>query len=83
MKIKKNIGIPDRIARIVMGIIALAIIPLAFIGPKTPLAYLGFLGIIPIIAGIVGFCPPYALLGINTYMKRNSEIETCEECHVC
>lgn len=68
----KNIGMPDRIARVVLGIILLSIIPLAFVGPKTTLAFLGFLGIIPILAGISGYCPPYALLGINTYRRKRT-----------
>ncbi|MGA9659869.1 MAG: DUF2892 domain-containing protein [Asticcacaulis sp.] len=50
----------DRIIRVVVG---LGIISLAFIGPKTPWAYLGLL---PLITGIIGFCPAYALLGIRT-----------------
>ena len=66
MSIQKNIGMLDRIARIALGLILLAITSLAFIGPKNPLAYLGFLGVIPVIAGVSGYCPPYAMLGINT-----------------
>ncbi|UCC81359.1 MAG: DUF2892 domain-containing protein [Candidatus Zixiibacteriota bacterium] len=69
---KKNIGTPDRIARIVLGIIFLLIVPLAFTGPKTTLAYLGFFGIIPLLAGISGYCPPYALLGINTHRRERT-----------
>lgn len=68
----KNIGMPDRIARIALGIIFLLMVPLAFIGPKTTLAYLGFVGIIPLLAGISGYCPPYALLGINTYRREKT-----------
>jgi hypothetical protein len=41
---------------------------LAFIGPKTPWAYLG---VIPFLTGMVGFCPPYALLGIKTCNNCN------------
>lgn len=72
MVTKKNIGTPDRIARIILGILFLSIIPLAFFGPRTDLAYLGFIGIIPLLAGISGYCPPYDLLGINTYRKRKT-----------
>lgn len=72
MSIRKNIGLPDRIVRIVIGMIVLSIIPLAFTDPKTSLAYLGFLGIIPLTAGILGFCPPYELLGINTHRKEKA-----------
>lgn len=57
---KLNEGSADRILRVVVGI---AVLSLAFIGPKTPWAYLG---VIPLLTGIVGFCPLYAILGINT-----------------
>lgn len=70
MNIHNNIGIPDCFGRIVLGIVLLAFTSLAFIGPKIPLAYLGYLGIIPLIAGISGYCPPYALLEINTFRKE-------------
>jgi hypothetical protein len=61
---KKNIGSIERAARVVLG---LAVLALAFVGPKTPWAYLG---IIPLATGLIGWCPPYALLGIST----------CKEC---
>ncbi len=57
---KKNIGNAERIVRVVIG---LAILSLAFIGPKSPWAYLG---VLPILTGAVGWCPPYTLLGIST-----------------
>ena len=57
---KKNIGNLERTMRIVAG---LAIISLAFWGPKSPWAYLGA---IPLLTGLVGWCPPYAILGIST-----------------
>jgi hypothetical protein len=57
---KLNQGAVDRVLRVLVGI---AILSLAFVGPKTPWAYLG---IVPLLTGIVGFCPLYAILGINT-----------------
>lgn len=57
---KKNIGRFERVVRIIAG---LAILSLAFVGPQSAWAYLG---IIPLLTGITGFCPPYALLGIST-----------------
>ena len=57
---KKNIGGIERIARIILGAVILA---LAFVGPKTAWAYLG---IIPLATGLIGWCPPYALFGIST-----------------
>jgi hypothetical protein len=56
----KNIGMVERIIRVVVGI---GILSLAFVGPKSPWAYLG---ILPLLSGAVGWCPPYALLGIST-----------------
>ncbi len=57
---KKNIGSAERTIRIIAG---LAILSLAFVGPKNPWAYLG---IVPLATGLLGWCPPYALLGIST-----------------
>lgn len=57
---KTNIGSVERIVRIVVGI---AILSLAFVGPQSPWAYLG---VLPLLTGLVGWCPPYALLGIST-----------------
>lgn len=57
---KKNIGNVERIVRVVLGI---AILSLAFVGPRSPWA---FLGILPIVTGATGYCPPYALFGIDT-----------------
>ena len=57
---KINEGPVDRIVRIIVGF---GILSLAFVGPKTPWAYLG---IVPLVTGIVGWCPPYALFGIST-----------------
>ncbi len=54
----------DRILRVIVGS---AIISLVFIGPKTPWAWFG---IVPLITGLVGFCPAYALLGVRTCKTR-------------
>lgn len=56
----KNEGGLDRVLRVVAG---LAVLSLAFVGPKTPWAYLG---LVPLLTGALGFCPLYAVLGINT-----------------
>ena len=57
---KLNEGGVDRIVRVIVGI---AVLSLAFIGPRTPWAYLG---VVPLLTGLVGICPLYALLGVNT-----------------
>jgi hypothetical protein len=55
-----NEGTVDRAVRVVAGLIILS---LAFIGPKSAW---GYIGLLPIVTGLVGFCPAYTLLGIST-----------------
>lgn len=50
----------ERLLRVVAGV---AILSLAFIGPKSPWAYLGA---IPILTGLIGSCPLYTLFGFST-----------------
>lgn len=57
---KTNIHKIERVIRVVLG---LGITSLAFIGPASPWF---FLGLILVATGFMGWCPPYALLGINT-----------------
>jgi len=57
---KKNIGSAERTIR---GLAGLGIVSLVFVGPHSPW---GFLGIIPLATALIGWCPPYALLGIST-----------------
>lgn len=57
---KTNIHPMERIVRIVAG---LGITSLAFWGP-TNAWYL--LGLIPLLTGLIGWCPPYAMLGFST-----------------
>ena len=61
-----NEGTLDRVIRVVAG---LAIISLVLIGPKTPWAWFG---LVPLLTGLIGFCPAYALLGIRTCPARKS-----------
>lgn len=60
----KNIGSTDKILRIVVGIILLS---LYFFGPQTAW---GLLGLIPILTALVGVCPAYIPLKINTIKKE-------------
>ena len=59
-----NEGTLDRTLRVVLG---LALLSLVFVGPQT---WLGFIGVVPLITGLLGFCPLYRLLGINTCPVR-------------
>ena len=57
---KANVGSIDKFLRLVLGAV---LVSLVFIGPQTPW---GWLGLIPIATGLVGWCPAYRLFGINT-----------------
>jgi hypothetical protein len=57
---QRNIGRAERIIRIVIGA---GIVSLAFLGPKNPWAWLG---LVPMLTGLAGWCPAYRLLKIST-----------------
>lgn len=56
----KNEGLADRSIRVVVGLVLIALV---FVGPATPW---GWVGLIPLITGLVGFCPLYKIVGLNT-----------------
>jgi fatty acid desaturase len=59
-----NVGGFDRIARIVVG---LALIAFAVLAPATvSWKWVGYIGVVPLLTALVGFCPAYTLLGLNT-----------------
>lgn len=57
---KSNVGGIDRILRIVLG---LALIGLTLTGN---IGVWGWLGVVPLATGAIGWCPPYAIFGIST-----------------
>lgn len=61
--LKKNIGNVERVIRIVVG---LALIAGYFVNGDGAYSWLYLLGIVPLATGLIGSCPPYTLLGINT-----------------
>ncbi len=65
---KVNEGRLDRTIRIVAG---LFIVSLVFWGPKSSF---GWLGLLPILNGIIGVCPLYTLLGISTKKEKSDKV---------
>lgn len=57
---KHNVGGIDRVLRIVGGLV---LIGLAATGT---VSWWGWLGVVPLATGALGWCPPYALFGFNT-----------------
>ncbi|MFN7055575.1 DUF2892 domain-containing protein [Hyphomonas sp.] len=57
---KTNEGTIDRALRIIVGVVLIAMV---FTGPQTPW---GWIGLVPLATGLIGWCPLYTLLGIRT-----------------
>ena len=57
---KKNVGGIDRTLRIVLGLVLIGLAATGTVG------LWGYIGIAPLLTGLVGWCPPYALLGWKT-----------------
>ena len=55
-----NEGGVDRAVRIIAGLVVLS---LTFVGPRS---MWGLVGAVPLLTGLAGWCPLYALLGIST-----------------
>jgi len=56
----KNVGSIDRTLRIVLG---LALITGA---ATSTIGLWGYLGMVPLLTGLIGWCPPYGIFGFNT-----------------
>ncbi len=63
---KLNVGSADKIARIVLGVV---IIALGFYFKS----WWGVVGIIPLLTGILNFCPAYHLIGVSTKTKVKTD----------
>ena len=55
-----NVGGIDRILRIVLGLVLIGLTVTGTIGVW------GWLGVVPLATGAIGWCPPYAIFGFST-----------------
>lgn len=62
-----NVGGIDRIVRIAAG---LALIGLTLTGT---IGLWGWLGLVPLATGAIGWCPPYAIFGFNTCAMKKQQ----------
>jgi hypothetical protein len=64
---KTNIGNIERGIRVVAGLVLVILAATGTVG------WWGWLGLLPMATGLMGWCPPYALLGINTCKVKDSQ----------
>jgi Protein of unknown function (DUF2892) len=64
---KANVGGIDRIARIVFGLVLIALAATGTIGAW------GWVGLVPLATGAIGFCPLYPLIGLSTCPLKQPE----------
>ena len=57
---KSNVGGIDRLLRVVAGLVLIALTLTGTIGTW------GWIGVVPLLTGLVSFCPIYPLLGLST-----------------
>jgi hypothetical protein len=57
---KLNVGGMDRILRIVAGLVLIGLAASGTVGVW------GWLGIVPLATGAIGWCPPYAIFGFSS-----------------
>jgi hypothetical protein len=60
----KNEGTLDRAARILLGVVLLALAATGTLGAWA------WVGIVPLATGLMGWCPLYSLIGVNTCPRK-------------
>ncbi|MCP5372361.1 MAG: DUF2892 domain-containing protein [Hyphomicrobiales bacterium] len=60
---QQNVGTIDRALRIIVG---LALIAFAIFGPESAYKPWAWIGVVPLLTALVGFCPAYRLFGLRT-----------------
>ena len=63
---KTNEGTIDRALRILSGLVLIALAATGTVGVW------GWIGVVPLATGLIGWCPAYTLLGINTCPMKTS-----------
>lgn len=61
----KNVGGTDRSVRIALGVVLIAI---AVMG----ISSWGWIGVVPLVTGLIGWCPPYAIFSMSTCKTKTS-----------
>jgi hypothetical protein len=57
---KINEGTADRALRVIAGLVLIGLAATGTVGVW------GWIGVLPLVTGVVGFCPAYSIFGMNT-----------------
>ena len=63
-----NEGMLDRVVRVVVGLVLVAA-ALGLYGPVYATVW-GWIGLVPLLTGLFGYCPVYQILGISTCPRK-------------
>jgi hypothetical protein len=63
---KTNAGTIDRVLRVIVGLVLIGLTTAGTIGMW------GWIGIIPLATGLVGYCPAYSIFGTSTCQIKNN-----------
>lgn len=63
---KANAGTIDRALRVIVGLVLVGLAAAGTIGMW------GWIGVVPLVTGLIGFCPAYTILGISTCSMKNN-----------
>jgi Inner membrane protein YgaP-like, transmembrane domain len=63
-----NVGAVDKVVRIVVGVGLLSLILVL----EGNVRWFGLIGIVPLVTGLIGYCPLYAVLGLSTCPMKAS-----------
>ena len=57
-----NVGTIDRVLRVIAGLALVAVAVLV----DHPYAWVAWIGVVPLVTGVVGICPAYRLFGLTS-----------------
>jgi hypothetical protein len=66
---KVNIGSVDKVLRIVVGLGLLSLILILEGNDR----WWGLAGLVPLLTGLISFCPLYSLIGVNTSTTKGND----------
>jgi hypothetical protein len=65
MTMKSNVGGVDRVARIVAGLVLIALAATGTVGVW------GWIGVVPLATGLMGWCPAYLPFGLSSCKMKS------------